>query len=139
MEITVAAQIKAPLEKVWEAWTTPAIVQQWNSGAFDWVCPKAEVDLHEGGSFFYRIERLDGSEVLDFSGIFRRLKLLRLIELNFNDGRRVSMHFHENSDGTQVNGTIELCHKECFEHQAQNFEELMIYFKKIIETNQLLN
>lgn len=139
MEITVATQIKAPLETVWEAWTTPAVIQQWNSGAFDWICPKAEVDLHEGGSFYYRIERLDGSEILDFSGVFRRLKLLRLIELNFTDGRRVCVHFRENSDGTHVDGTIELCHKECFEHQTQTYQHLMSYFKKIIETNQLLN
>lgn len=139
MEITVAAHIKAPLETVWEAWTTPAVIQQWNSGTFDWYCPKAEVDLHEGGSFYYRIERMDGSEALDFSGTFHRLKLLRLIELSFNDGRKLSVHFQENSAGTHVLETIELCHKECFEHQIQNYKQLMNYFKKIVETNQLLN
>lgn len=139
MEITVAAQIQAPLEAVWEAWTTPSVIQQWNSGAFDWFCPKAEVDLHEGGTFYYRIERLDGSEVLDFSGVFRRLKLLRLIEIAFSDGRRLSIHFHENSAGTEVRSNIELCQEECFEHQTQNYKHLMSYFKKIVETNRLLS
>lgn len=139
MEITVAAHINAPLEEVWQAWTTPAVIQEWNSGAFDWRCPKAEIDLHEGGHFYYQIERTDGSEVLDFCGVFRRLKLLRLIELNFHDGRRLSIHFHESSDGTTVDSTIELCHKECFEHQTQNYQHLMKYFKKIIETNHLLS
>ena len=135
MEITIAAQIKAPLESVWQAWTEPTDLKHAHSDAFDWVCPKAEVDLHEGGSFYYRIERLDGSEKLDFCGVFKRLKLLRLIELNFTDGRKLRVHFQENSEGTQVQGTIEQCHKECFKHQTQNFQHLMDYFKNSIEAD----
>ncbi|SBT19184.1 hypothetical protein MGA5115_03346 [Marinomonas gallaica] len=139
MEITVETHIKASLETVWEAWTTPAILQDWNGASIDWYCPKAEVDLHEGGKFFYRIERVDGSEVVDFEGVFKRLKLLRLIEYRFNDGRKVSIHFKESLEGTEVFETIELDPKAPEIEQTAQHGHIMTYFKKIVETNRLLS
>lgn len=139
MEITVETNITAPLESVWEAWTTPKVIQEWNGAMSDWYCPKAEVDLHEGGKFIYQIERSDGSEVVHFEGVFKRLKLLQLIEYRFIDGRRASVHFRENSHGTSVHETIELDPSSPEAQQTSQHGHIMAYFKKIIETNRLLS
>ena len=139
MEITVETNIKAPLESVWEAWTSPIVIQEWNGAMAGWYCPKAEVDLHEGGRFLYQIERSDGSEVLHFEGVFERLKLLQLIEYRFIDGRSVSVQFREGPQGTKVFETIELDPSSSEALQTAQYGHIMSYFKKIIETNRLLS
>lgn len=139
MEIIVETQIKAPLESVWEAWTTPAILQEWNGSACDWYCPRAEIDLHEGGHFFYRIEKTDGSETVDFEGVFKRLKLLRLIEYKSYDGKKVCIHFRENPEGTKIFETIEIDPNVATDLQTERLENILAYFKKVVETNRLLS
>lgn len=138
MEITVETHIHASLETVWEAWTTPSIVQQWNT-SLDWLCPVAEIDLHEGGEFFYRLEKADGSKALDFRGVFKRLKLLRLIEYRFLDGRRVTIDFLEKDSGTTIIETFEASIQEPEEEQKLMWQQILDYFKRIVETNRLLS
>ncbi len=47
--ITVETTIHSPLEKVWEYWTLPVHIQNWNNAGPDWECPHAENDLRVGG------------------------------------------------------------------------------------------
>jgi len=49
MMITVETIIEAPIHKVWDAWTNPEHIVQWNYASDDWHCPKAAVDLTPGG------------------------------------------------------------------------------------------
>ncbi len=51
--LTQTRVIRAPRERVYAAWTTPALMQKWFGGAGR-HCPGAEVDLRVGGA--YRIE-----------------------------------------------------------------------------------
>ncbi len=37
--ITVQAIVNAPIGKVWEYWSTPAHIMQWNSASPDWHTP----------------------------------------------------------------------------------------------------
>lgn len=139
MEFIVEEQVKAPLEQVWEAWTNPSVIQQWNAGVFDWFCPQAEVDFHEGGSFYYRIERIDGTETLNFKGTFTKLRLLQLIEFKFLDGRIVQIQFQENEQGTFVKERIQLCPLAPEEKQKLCYQDVMLYLKRIAETSKLLD
>ena len=36
MTISVEALVRAPVEKVWEAYTTPEDIRQWNTASHDW-------------------------------------------------------------------------------------------------------
>ena len=56
MKITVETTVAAPIEKVWQAWTTPADVKQWNAASDDWHTTTATVDLRVGGVFSSRME-----------------------------------------------------------------------------------
>jgi uncharacterized protein YndB with AHSA1/START domain len=73
MKITVEAKIAAPVEKVWQAWTTPNDIKQWNAASDDWHTTAATVDLRPGGSFSSRMEAKDGSVGFDFGGTYTRV------------------------------------------------------------------
>ena len=49
--ITVENTVNAPVEKVWEYWTKPEHITQWNNASDDWHTPHAENDLRPGGRF----------------------------------------------------------------------------------------
>ena len=48
--ITVETTVNAPVEKVWQSWTRPEHIMQWNNASDDWHTPRAENDLRVGGS-----------------------------------------------------------------------------------------
>jgi uncharacterized protein YndB with AHSA1/START domain len=72
-DISIEITIQKPVAKVWEIWTTAADIMQWNVPFDNWHSPRAKNDLHEGGSFCYRMEAKDGSEGFDHSGIFAKI------------------------------------------------------------------
>ena len=64
--ITIQAVINAPAEKVWQLYTAPGHITQWNYASDDWHTPRAENVLKPGGKFLYRMEAKDGSFGFDF-------------------------------------------------------------------------
>ncbi len=44
-KITVCAIIKSPTEKVWDFYTNPKHIVNWNFANLDWHCPRAENDM----------------------------------------------------------------------------------------------
>jgi uncharacterized protein YndB with AHSA1/START domain len=139
MQVTVEALVNAPIENVWEAWTTPAVIQQWNAASDDWCCPKAEIDLHEGGLFDYRMESKTGAQGFNFSGHFTRLKLLQRIEYTLTDGRQVAIFFSETADGVLITETFDTSSEYSTEAEKEGWQSILNYFKKVVETNQYLS
>ena len=64
--VTVEVIVKAPVEKVWECWTAPDHITNWNFATKEWCCPSAKNDLQPGGEFTWRMEAKDGSMGFDF-------------------------------------------------------------------------
>ena len=73
-KITVKTDIKASLDQVWKAWTSPEDIIRWNQASPDWHTPSASNDLKEGGRFRYRMEAKDGSMGFDFGGKYLSIK-----------------------------------------------------------------
>jgi uncharacterized protein YndB with AHSA1/START domain len=73
MKITIQANIAAPVEEVWRAWTTPSDIKQWNAASDDWHTTAAAVHLKVGGSFSSRMEAKDGSMGFDFNGTYTKI------------------------------------------------------------------
>jgi len=71
--ITVQAVINAPAEKVWQLYTAPEHITQWNYASDDWHTPRAENDLKPGGKFNYRMEAKNGSFGFDFWGTYEKI------------------------------------------------------------------
>ena len=53
--------IDAPCEKVFRAWTEPALLKQWFA-PLPWTTPTAEVDVRAGGSNLFLMRGPDGNE-----------------------------------------------------------------------------
>ena len=102
MKITVETVANAPLQQVWDAWNTPADIQQWNTAQDDWHTTRSTVDLREGGRFLSRMEAKDGSAGFDFEGTYTLVKPKEAIEYRMSDGREVRVEFARRPDGVLV-------------------------------------
>ena len=101
MKITVETIVAAPIEQVWQAYTTPEDIMQWNAASDDWHTTAATVDLREGGAFSSRMEAKDGSVGFDFAGTYTKIVEHKLIEYSFGD-REAQVEFIPGPDGVIV-------------------------------------
>ena len=106
-KITVESLVKAPLDRVWNAWNSPADIQLWNAAGNDWHTTKSTVDLREGGKFLSRMEAKDGSQGFDFEGTYTRVVPRKTIAYRMSDGREVTVEFTERPGGVQVTETFD--------------------------------
>ena len=91
--ISVQATISAPVEKVWEYWTSSEHIVNWNYASDDWHTTSAENDVCIGGKFLARMEAKDGSMGFDFEGVYTSVKPYELIEYILADHRKVRIEF----------------------------------------------
>lgn len=133
--ITVQSTINAPLEKVWEFWTAPTHITQWNSAAPEWHTPRAaESDLQPGGKFTYRMEARDGSIGFDFGGIYEEVLPLQHIAYTLGDGRKVQINFTGNGNTTTVSQSFEPENTNSREMQQSGWQAIMDNFKRYTES-----
>ena len=55
--ITIEAIVSAPLSEIWEYWTLPKHIINWNNASDDWHTTKSENDLRTGGRFLRDLHR----------------------------------------------------------------------------------
>lgn len=116
-EITVSVIVNAPLQKVWQFWTLPEHIKQWNFASDDWHTPKAENDLQVGGKFLSRMEAKDGSFGFDFLGVYDEIKENKLITYTMVDGRKAKIIFINEGNATKVIETFEAENENSIELQ----------------------
>jgi uncharacterized protein YndB with AHSA1/START domain len=133
--ITIETTIKAPVEKVWQYWTSPQHIVNWNSASDEWHTPKAENDLRVGGKFASRMEAKDGSQGFDFSGIYNEVQTNQLIQYTMGDGRKVKVVFKSNGDETKVVEDFEAESTYPVEMQREGWQAILNNFKKYVEGN----
>ncbi|WP_214225505.1 SRPBCC family protein [Pedobacter sp. B4-66] len=133
--ITIEATINAPVEKVWNFWTSPEHIIRWNSASEDWHTPKAENDLRVGGSFSSRMEARDGSFGFDFGGVYDEVKTNELIAYTLGDDRKVKIQFTNNGDTTTVTESFDAESENPIEMQKSGWQAILNSFKTYTETN----
>lgn len=101
-KITIEAIISAEPQKVWNYWSHPEHIVNWNFASDDWCCPRSENDLRPGGKFKSRMEAKDGSFGFDFEGIYDEVVEFKVISYTMPDGRKVSTTFEDLSGKTKV-------------------------------------
>ena len=132
MKITVETIIKAPIAKVWSAYTTPADIKQWNTASDDWHTTKATVDLREGGAFSSRMEAKDGSFGFDFAGTYTKIVPQKLIEYSFGD-RNGAVEFSSIANGVTVRSTFDAESEHPVEQQRQGWQAILNNFARHVE------
>jgi uncharacterized protein YndB with AHSA1/START domain len=133
--ITVENMVEAPVEKVWQFWTSPEHITKWNCASDDWRSPFAENDLRVGGKFLARMEAKDGSFGFDFGGIYDEVKANELIEYTLGDGRKVVVNFAKKDKGTNIVETFEAENTNPIEMQKGGWQAILDNFKKYVEAN----
>lgn len=131
--ITVEALINAPIEKVWESWTTPEHIVKWNHASEDWHTTRAENDLRTGGKFLSRMEAKDGSIGFDFGGIYDNVKTQKDIEYTMDDGRKVKVSFIAYGNNTKVVESFDAENTHSIEMQKTGWQNILDNFKNYTE------
>src|SRR6187402_1611686 len=116
--ITVQSNINAPIEKVWEWWTSPKHITKWNNASDDWHTPYAENDLRAGGKFKSTMASKDGTMSFDFEGEYTFVEQNKAIEYVLGDGRNVKITFTATPNGVEI--------VESFDPETQNPEEMQL-------------
>ena len=129
MQISVEVLVDAPINQVWDAYTSPEDIVQWNFASDDWHTPSATVDLRVGGKFVSRMEVKDGSEGFDFEGTYTKIIEQRLIEYSFGD-RIATVRFEEKADGIQVSVEFDAENENAEEDQRAGWQAILNNFAK---------
>lgn len=130
MKITIEANVAAPIESVWQAWTTPDDIKRWNTASDDWHCPSAETTLTPGGQFSYRMEAKDRSMGFDFVGTFTNVVPYEVIEFSMDDERCVTVEFISKSDTVIIRETFDAESELAAEQQRQGWQAILDNFAR---------
>lgn len=131
--ISLTVEVKASMEKVWDAWTDPQHITQWNFASSDWHCPKATNDLREKGQFNWRMESKDGSNGFDFKGTYKEIREKDFISYHLEDGRAVTLHFIDQGDSIKIVEAFEALGTESDKMQGQGWLAILGNFKAYVE------
>jgi uncharacterized protein YndB with AHSA1/START domain len=131
--ITVQSNVNAPIETVWECWTTPEHIMKWNNASEDWHTPYAENDLQVGGKFKSTMASKDGTMSFDFEGVYTLVKQNEAIEYVMADGRKVEISFEETADVVLVIESFDPETENPEEMQKDGWQAILDNFKKHVE------
>ena len=131
--ITVKTVVDAPIEKIWEIWTTPQHITQWNNASPDWHCPKAENNLTVGNKFVYTMASKDGAMSFDFSGIYSEIIPLSKIAYAMEDGRKVIITFEQSGEKIIVTESFDPETIHPHDVQQKGWQSILNNFKAYLE------
>ena len=132
--IKVETTVNTPLKKIWDLWTVPEHIMQWNNASPDWHTPNAENDLKVGGTFIYRMEAKDGSFGFDFGGTYNVIVTESRIEYILDDGRKAIVEFIADGNQTNITETFESETENSLELQKAGWQAILDNFKKYAES-----
>ena len=132
MEIVVETTVRAPIERVWQAYTSPDDIVQWNAASDDWHTTRSSVDLRVGGAFSSRMEAKDGSFGFDFAGTYTDIVPHRLIEYSFGD-RTATVEFTETPDGVIVRVSFDAEPTHSVEQQQAGWQAILDNFARHVQ------
>lgn len=135
--ITIETTVNAERARVWELYTRPEHITQWNFASPEWHCPAATNDLEPGGAFSWRMEARDGSMGFDFSGSYDEVNPHARIASHLDDDRKVVISFTETEDGvrTRISQAFEIEDQHSAEQQRAGWQAILDNFKAYAERN----
>jgi len=135
--ITVQVNIEAPVGQVWQFWTSPESISQWNNASDDWHTPYVDNNVKVGATFLWRMEAKDGSFGFDFGGTYEVVKPNEQIQYVLGDERKVKIDFHSTGSITKVAETFEAENENSLELQQAGWQAILDNFRKYVEKNKV--
>ena len=114
--ITIKTIVNASMEKVWDNFTNPYHIVNWNTASKDWHCTRAINNLEVGEKFNYEMASNDGKISFEFEGEYTEIITNKIIRYILADNRKVDINFKQTANGIEIN--------EMFDPEKENSEEL---------------
>ena len=131
--ITVQSNIQAPVQKVWDFFTNPQHVINWNFAMPEWHCPSATNQLEVGGEFHYTMSARDNSMSFDFWGTYQKIEKEKNIQILLGDGRSMLVTFEMTDISTIITEKFEPEKENPVELQEAGWQIILDNFKRYIE------
>ena len=125
--------INRPVTEVWKYWTDAEHIMQWNVPFDDWHCPAVENDVKTGGRFRFYMEKKDGSEGFEHTGIYSQVTPFEMITYTLNDGRQSWIEFQQIDSNTIVRERFEPELHTAIELQKEFCQSVLNRFKNYVE------
>ena len=133
-KIIIKASIQQEKAKVWDHYTTPEHIVNWNFASHDWCCPKAENDMKLGGIYKARMEAKDGSFGFDFEAKYTAINEGNSFSYQLTDGRSVDLEMIQGSNETLVQMSFDPEKVNSIEMQKQGWQAILDNFKSYSES-----
>lgn len=134
-KITIQATVLTNPKKVWDYYTQPQHITNWNFATDDWKCPSASNELFVGGKYTARMEAKDGSFGFDLEGTYTEVVAGEKFTFVMPDNRIVSVTFSEVGNGTEVVIVFDAETQNSLELQRDGWQAILNNFKKYTETH----
>jgi len=133
-KITVSADIQSDVKKVWDYYTNPIHIVNWNFADPSWHCPSATNDMKVGGTYNARMEAKDGSFGFNFEAIYSEIIPEKSFTYGFG-GRTAIVNFTSNGETTNVEVIFDPEEINPIEMQQAGWQMILNNFKSYTESN----
>ena len=134
--IKIDKTVRQPIEKVWNYYTQPSHIINWNFAHESWHCPKAKNNLQVNGKLECRMEAKDQSFGFEFVGIYDEIILNKKIKYHLEDGRKVEIIFQSpNSQETKIEIIFDPESINPIEMQKEGWQAILDNFCHYAETH----
>ena len=133
-KITVQATINAPAKKVWDYYTNPEHIVNWNFADASWHCPSATNNMEVGGTYKARMEAKDGSFGFYFEAVYTAIEEGKHFTYEFG-GRAADITFIEQPNATEVTVVFDPEETNPVEMQQAGWQAILNNFKQYAENN----
>jgi uncharacterized protein YndB with AHSA1/START domain len=132
-KIIIEVMVHAPRERVWESFTTPTHIEEWNHASDDWECTNVINDLRVGGRLSSRMAAKDGSAAFEFGGVYTAVIPHERLAFTMDDGRNVALSFTTVEESTHVVETFDPETENPLELQREGWQAILDSFKRHTE------
>lgn len=127
--IQVQVDVAAPIHVVWDAWTLPEHIVQWNMASEEWHCPRASNEVKVGGRLSATMAARDGSMEFDFGGTYTEVEVGTRLVFVMDDQRRVEIDFSTTDRGVTIVERFDSDGQYPVELQQQGWQAILDNFK----------
>jgi uncharacterized protein YndB with AHSA1/START domain len=133
-KIKVSTIINADIKKVWNYYTLPEHITNWNFADPSWHCPWATNDMRIGGKYIARMEAKDESSGFEFEAIYDEIKTGKSFTYSFAD-RTVNVELKDLDKQTEIIVEFDPENENPLEMQRQGWQAILDNFKNYTEAN----
>jgi uncharacterized protein YndB with AHSA1/START domain len=132
--IILKTTVMAPVEKVWQLWTDPGHIMNWNYATSEGHTHFATNDFLKEENSHFRMEEQTGTTGIDFEGTYTELLPYEKIGYRMPDGRNVTVEFFPDNDVTSIVEKFEPEKNYSIEKQILGWQAILNNFRKYAES-----